>query len=262
MTEGLHNENLNDDVSADGLSRILVVIPAYNEAASLPPLIRALAAEPMPVPWVLDLLVVSDGSTDNTAQAITGLPARLLQLPCNLGVGGAVQTGLQYAVRHGYRYALQVDGDGQHPPNQIPRLIEKMAEGAWDMVLGSRFLDPGGFQSSVSRRLGIRFFSLILSAQCGQRFTDTTSGFRMWGRRAIELLAREYPEGYPEVEAVLMLHYAGMRMAEVSVEMASRAAGQSSIGLWQMTSFLVKVPLALVMGVVRRGKHETQVGRS
>src|SRR5262245_48496201 len=110
----------NQDLAAN---RVLVIIPAYNEAASLPPLIRALSAARMPDRWALDVLVVSDGSTDNTASAVTGLPARLVELPCNLGVGGAVQTGLQYAARHGYEFAVQVDGDGQHPPEQIPKLI-------------------------------------------------------------------------------------------------------------------------------------------
>ena len=108
--------------AAPALRRVLVIIPAYNEAASLPPLIRAIAAEPMPAPWALDVLVVSDGSTDNTAEAVSGLPARLIELPCNLGVGGAVQTGLQYAAQRGYEFAMQVDGDGQHPPAEIPKI--------------------------------------------------------------------------------------------------------------------------------------------
>lgn len=242
--------------------RVLVIIPAYNEARSLPPLIRALAAEPMPVPWALDILVVSDGSSDNTSEALAGLPARLIQLPCNLGVGGAVQTGLQYAVRHGYEYAMQVDGDGQHLPSEIPRLLDRIAGGGMDMVIGSRFLQTQGFQSTATRRVGIRMFASLLTALCGQRFTDTTSGFRLWNRHAIELLAEDYPEDYPEVEAILRLHQAGMRITEAPVRMAERTAGRSTIGALQIINFLVKVPLALGMGMIRRKKSGVRSQKS
>ncbi len=241
-------------------ARLLVIIPAYNEAASLPALFGELNAlrqsSIWPAPWQLDVLVVNDGSTDNTAEVMAGLPAgrhlRMISLACNLGVGGAVQTGLQFAARQGYDLAMQVDGDGQHPPLEIPRLAEKMSEGQWDMVLGSRFLQAKGFQSSAGRRLGIRLFSWVLSVLCRQKFTDTTSGFRIWNRRAIAVLAEEYPEDYPEVEAILLLHQAGLRMTEVPVRMASRTAGRSTIGMLQAIIFLVKVPLALAMNLIRK----------
>jgi glycosyltransferase involved in cell wall biosynthesis len=238
----------------------LVIIPAYNEAESLPPLIRALAGARLPEPWALDVLVVSDGSTDHTAAAMAGLPARLIELPCNLGVGGAVQTGLQFAVQQGYEFAMQVDGDGQHPPEEIPALLRRMDAGGVDMVLGSRFAAAGeGFQSTATRRLGIRLFAAMLTALCRQRFTDTTSGFRLWNRRALEMLAADYPEDYPEVEAILRLHHAGLRMAEVPVRMAERTAGRSTIGAWQVVNFLVKVPLALFMGVSRKNGSEGRI---
>ena len=193
--------------------------------ADIHALIRALADARLPEPWALDVLVVSDGSTDHTAAAMAGLPARLIELPCNLGVGGAVQTGLQFAVQQGYEFAMQVDGDGQHPPEEIPALLRRMDAGGVDMVLGSRFAAAGeGFQSTATRRLGIRLFAAMLTALCRQRFTDTTSGFRLWNRRALEMLAADYPEDYPEVEAILRLHHAGLRMAEVPVRMAERTA--------------------------------------
>lgn len=241
----------NSDSAAGVAPRALVIIPAYNEAASLPALIGMFRALPTPC----DVLVIDDGSTDQTRAAVSELRSagvRLISLPCNLGVGGAVQTGLLYALRHGYDVAVQVDGDGQHPPAEIPKLVAALRQGGGDMVIGSRFLSAEGYQSTAGRRLGIRLFSWTLSALCGQRITDATSGFRAWNHRAMERLAGEYPEDYPEVEAILLLHQSGLRIQEVPVRMAQRAAGHSTIGALQTLIFLVKVPLALLMNLIRK----------
>ena len=232
--------------------RVLVIMPAYNEAASLPALVgglRALYPE-------FDVLVVDDGSTDQTASIVSRLPVRLISLPCNLGVGGAVQTGLLVAQRESYDVAVQVDGDGQHPPEEIAKLLAGMKQQGSAVVLGSRFLSTKGYHSTASRRLGIRFFSWILSALCGMPITDATSGFRAWNRQAIQVLAKHYPEDYPEVEAILLLHQANLRISEVPVRMAERAAGRSSIGSWQAITYMIRVSLAILMNLLR--KRETR----
>ena len=233
--------------------RVLVIIPAYNEALSLPVLIQEIrTAYPS-----FDVLVVDDGSTDETRAAVSELPVRLISLCSNLGVGGAVQTGLKLACEEDYDIALQVDGDGQHPPAEIGKLLDAMHGQASDMVLGSRFLRPDGFQTTASRRLGVRFFSWILSALCGTPITDATSGFRAWNRCAIRLLAKHYPEDYPEVEAILMLHQANLRISEVAVSMRERAMGRSSIGAYEAVTYMIKVPLAILMNLVRKRAPQT-----
>jgi glycosyltransferase involved in cell wall biosynthesis len=198
------------------------------------------------------VLVVNDGSTDQTKPIVSKLPVRLISLSCNLGVGGAMQTGLMVALQDNYDVAIQVDGDGQHPPEQISKLLAAMQENGSDMVLGSRFLSVDGYQSTLGRRLGIRFFSWVLSALCHMRIADATSGFRAWNRRAIRVLANEYPEDYPEVEAILMLHRNNLRISEVPVQMMERAAGRSSIGTTQAITYMIKVSLAILMNLLRK----------
>lgn len=227
--------------------RVLVIVPSFNEAENLPNLLLELRR----VCPDYDVVVVDDGSTDRTSQVASALPVRLISLPCNLGIGGAVQTGLQYAEQHGYDIALQVDGDGQHPPAEIPKLLETLSKAKCDLVIGSRFRERNGFQSTLSRRMGIRLLSRTLSFLCNTAVTDATSGFRALSRRAICLLAGEYPEDYPEVEAILMVNRAGLRVAEVSVRMADRQGGRSSIGTLQSISYMIKVPLAIFMSLLR-----------
>jgi len=227
--------------------RVLIVIPAYNEAKSLPGLVRALSEE---VPGC-DVVVIDDGSSDNTREMLRGL-ARAVTLPCNLGIGGAVQTGWQIALRENYDFAMQVDGDGQHPPHEIPKLLEAMRESSADLIVGSRFRSEGGFKSTATRRMGIRFFALMLSAICGTRITDPTSGFRILSRRAIRLLAHRYSEDFPEVEALVVAHRAGLASLEVPVVMAERSAGRSSIGAIKSLVYMLKVPLAIFMNLLRK----------
>jgi len=227
--------------------RVLVIVPAYNEAELLPRLIQALRAACAGC----DVVVIDDGSTDNTRQVAEGL-ARVVSLPCNLGIGGAVQTGLQIALHEGYELAIQVDGDGQHPPQEVAKLLRAARESGCDLVVGSRFRSAGGFKSTATRRLGIHFFSFLLSAVCRTRVTDPTSGFRVMNRRAIRLLATRYSEDFPEVEALVQVHRAGLRMLEVPVEMAERVAGRSIIGTLKSVIYMLKVPLAILMSLLRR----------
>jgi glycosyltransferase involved in cell wall biosynthesis len=198
------------------------------------------------------VLVVDDGSTDATAQTAAAVGAEVLVHPFNLGIGGAMQSGFRYAWRHGYATAVQVDADGQHDPSEIMTLSAVMASNGIDMAAGSRFLEDSGYRAPVGRRVGIRLFSVVLSAVCGQRITDPTSGFRLCNRRAIELFARDYPHDYPEVEAILMVHAHRLRMMEVPVKMHPRRDGRSSITSGESIYYMIKVLLAIFVGLFRR----------
>jgi len=227
----------------------LAVIPAYNESATVAGVVERVRER---VPF-FDVVVVNDGSTDDTAAVARAAGADVLELPFNLGIGGAVQAGFVYAKENGYRYMTQVDGDGQHEPQEISALLEAMAaDPSLDVVCGSRFIVPGKYMAPVSRRTGIHMFAFLLSRIVGQPVTDPTSGFRLYNRRAIELFAADYPHDYPEVEAVLMLHNHRLRMREVPVRMFERGGGRSSIGSGKSVYYMIKVLLALFVGLLRR----------
>jgi len=229
-------------------SLYLAVVPAYNESETIVGVVEALR-EYAPR---FDTLVVDDGSTDGTDVLASRAGARVLKLPFNVGIGGAVQTGFVYAREHGYDFLAQVDGDGQHDSVELERLIAAMEEDAVDMVCGSRFLtDDHHYPAPISRRTGIHIFSFLLSRIVGMRVSDPTSGFRLYNRRAIELFAGNYPHDYPEVEAVLLLHRHRLRMREIPVRMYTRGGGVSSIGTGKSAYYMVKVLLALFMGLAR-----------
>ncbi len=242
----------NDYARADRVSKrstYLVVVPAYNESATIADVIAALR-EHAPR---FDTLVIDDGSTDDTYERATRAGARAVRLPFNLGIGGAVQTGFVYAREHGYDFLAQVDADGQHDAAELEQLISAMADENVDMVCGSRFLtDDHRYPAPISRRTGIHIFAFVLSRLVGMRISDPTSGFRLYNRRAIELFARDYPHDYPEVEAVLMLHHHSLNMTEVPVRMYTRGGGTSSIGTGKSAYYMVKVLLALFVGLARR----------
>jgi glycosyltransferase involved in cell wall biosynthesis len=230
-------------------SSYLAVVPAYNESATIVAVIEALRQR---APR-FDTLVIDDGSTDDTSARASGAGATVIKLPFNLGIGGAVQTGFVYGLEHGYDFLAQVDGDGQHDSIELERLIAAMQEQAVDMVCGSRFLsDDHRYPAPISRRTGIHIFAFLLSRIVGMRVSDPTSGFRLYNRRAIELFARDYPHDYPEVEAVLMLHHHRLSMYEVPVRMYTRGGGTSSIGTGKSAYYMVKVLLALLVGLARR----------
>jgi glycosyltransferase involved in cell wall biosynthesis len=177
--------------------------------------------------------------------------ARVVRPAFNLGIGGAVQTGFVFAYEGGYELMVQVDGDGQHDPQELGKLLQAMESGV-DMVCGSRFLAKGEYLAPISRRAGIHIFAWLLSRFIGQPVTDPTSGFRLYNRTAITLFANDYPHDYPEVEAVLMLHHHRLRMREVSVRMFQRGGGSSSINSGKSFYYMVKVLLALFIALARR----------
>jgi glycosyltransferase involved in cell wall biosynthesis len=230
-------------------SNSLVVIPAYNEQATVGSVVRAVRDE-LPS---FDILVVDDGSTDGTSVCAEAEGAIVLKHPFNLGIGGAVQSGFKFALENGYDYAVQIDGDGQHSPTEVHKLMTAMDRGGADMVVGSRFLSADyEYPAPISRRTGIHIFAFVCSRITRQRISDPTSGFRLCNRRAIELFARDYPHDYPEVEATLMLHYHRLRMREIPVQMYERGGGASSIsGSGKSVYYMVKVLLAIGVGLFR-----------
>ena len=226
--------------------KVLVIIPAYNESESILATVRDV------VSCGFDYVVINDGSKDDTLQICRSHGINVVDLPQNLGIGGAVQCGHLYAKAHGYDVDVQVDGDGQHDPQFIPRLVREIAEGA-DLVIGSRFIEKtDGFQSTFMRRIGITWLSFLLKLLTGDEVTDPTSGFRACGARAIDLFSQVYPADYPEPESIAVAHRSGCRVREVSVEMRERQGGTSSISGLSSIYYMVKVTLAIVIASVGR----------
>lgn len=228
----------------------LVIVPAYNEEGNIDRVIGDLKSTGLNI----DILVINDGSADNTSAvaAATG-QAMVLDLPNNLGIGGAVRTGFKFAQRHQYLTALQFDGDGQHIASEIPKLMASLRDQQANMVIGSRFLQKHeGFRSTFVRRIGIRTFQILNSLLIGQRITDNTSGFRAYDKKAIDFLARYYPVDYPEPEAVILLGRNGFKIAEEFTLMQERRDGGSSITGFTGLYYMIKVLLAILMTALRK----------
>lgn len=228
----------------------IVILPAYNEGMNIKGVIEDIRENTDEV----DILVVNDGSTDNTSNISKEMGVYLIDLPVNLGIGGAVQTGFQYALSNNYSYAMQFDGDGQHKGSEIPKLLDRIRKGDADVVIGSRFLKGGAsaFRSTFFRRIGIFFFSNLISIIMRQRLTDPTSGFRVANREAIRRFAKHYPEDYPEPEAIVLLKRWGFRIAEIPTIMQERVGSSSSITTIKSVYYMVKVTLAILVDLLRK----------
>ncbi len=229
-------------------AKTLVIIPAYNEEKSLPGVIADLRTH---LPDA-DVVVIDDGSRDATARTAGECGVPVLKLPFNLGIGGAMQTGYRYAARNGYETAIQFDGDGQHLAEEIGTLLKGFGSGNADLVVGSRFLLKTDYHAPFFRRIGIWIFSTVLSRIMGMPVTDTTSGFRAANSRVIRFFAEVYPEDYPEVESLVLLHRAGLRVAEVPVRMRARSGGVSSITPLRSVYYMVKVLLAVLIDLMKK----------
>ncbi|MGZ4320296.1 MAG: glycosyltransferase family 2 protein [Gaiellaceae bacterium] len=228
--------------------RGIAIVPAYNEALNIGRVVDELRVfDPE-----LAVVVISDGSSDRTAEVAAEHGAHVIRLPFNLGIGGAVQTGFRYAWENGYQLAVRCDGDGQHNPAELPKVLAPVLAGEADICVGSRFTSAEGYRSSVTRRIGIRLLALVVSAIARQRVTDTTSGFQALNRRALALFAGDYPHDYPEVEGMVMTIRHRLRLQEVPVTMREREHGSSSITALRSIYYMVKVFTALFVGLFRR----------
>ena len=230
-------------------ARILVILPALNEGRNIARAVRGIR-ERLPD---VDVLVLDDGSIDDTASEARTAGAQVLELPYNLGIGAAVQAGFQLAQAHDYDIVLRNDGDGQHAPENNIDLLARLEPGDVDVVIGSRFIDAhGDYGTPLLRRLGSAILAGLLTRIISQRVTDPTSGCAAFNRRAIDLFAQAYPHDYPEPEAIVMLHRSGLRQMEAPVRMIPRQHGDSSITPLRSVYYMIKVILAILINLLRR----------
>lgn len=236
-------------------SSIAIIVPAFNEEKTIANVVQSLnklVADNHPDAAIV---VVNDCSTDRTAAIAETLPCTLLNLPVNLGIGGAMQTGFRYAFEKGFEYAIQVDGDGQHPANEIPKLVAAIQKQPCDIVIGSRFISKEGFQSSVMRRAGIAWFRWLNKLLVGVDIKDSTSGFRLSNRKAIALFSENYPDEYPEPEAIIIAVKNGLTISEVAISMKDRQGGTSSIGFFSGIYYMWKVTLGILFNFIRASRY-------
>ena len=228
--------------------RRMAIVPAFNEEGS----IGAVVGELLAYDPGLRVVVVDDGSTDRTAEVARASGAKVISLPFNLGIGGAVQTGFRYAWEQGFDVAVRADGDGQHDPAELDAILRPVLADEADVAVGSRFISGDGYRSSRPRRAGIRLLAWIVSALTRQRITDPTSGFQAANRLGIRLFAADYPHDYPEAEATVMVFKHRLRLQEVPVKMRARESGRSSITTVRSVYYMVKVVLAIFVALFRR----------
>ncbi len=227
--------------------RLLIIIPAYNEAENIAKTLASVSNADIPMEY--DTIVINDASLDHTLDILRELKAPHIDLPVNLGIGGAVQTGFKYAAENDYDYALQLDGDGQHPAEYIKKLLENRK--GYDVVIGSRYLKKEGFQSSFQRRIGIKLLKGYIKLLCGVTIHDVTSGFRLYNKKAIKVFASYYPDDYPEPEAIVHIARNSFLINEIAVSMIERQGGESSINTRSSFFYMYKVMLAITFEALK-----------
>lgn len=240
--------------------KVLIIIPAYNESENIEHVVRHMMEE---APQY-DYLVINDGSTDNTLELCENARFAYLDLPINMGIGGAVQAGYVYARKNHYDIAVQMDGDGQHDIAYLDEMLRPILNKEADVVIGSRFLEKEGFQSSAGRRLGINILSGLIRLTTGRRIMDVTSGYRAVNRMFIDIYSKDYPTDYPEPEAIVAAIMHRGRVREVPVQMRAREGGTSSITFKKSIYYMIKVTLAILVcrlsyGVRRAKRMENRV---
>jgi glycosyltransferase involved in cell wall biosynthesis len=229
--------------------KVLIMVPAFNEGR----IIRRVVGEIEKLYTQFDLVVINDGSSDNTQNEAEATGARVLNLPYNLGIGGAVQTGFRIAYEGNYDAAIQIDGDAQHDPSFLMSVLNPVLANELDLCIGSRFLSNRTiFKSTFARRIGIRFFSLLLGLMTKTKLTDPTSGFRATGKKLIGQFANYYPVDFPEPEAIKIANRLGARIGEVPVNMRKRLGGQSSIRYWSTAYYMFKVTFAIFIDALKK----------
>lgn len=228
--------------------KILMIVPCFNEEKNIPIVVEEIRKD---IPGA-DILIINDCSTDRTSYVAHGIPnLHVVDLPVNLGIGGAVQTGFKYAARNNYDYAVQVDGDGQHIASEALKLIQYLKLTESDMVIGSRFLEVKSFRTSATRRAGIKVFQYMYRLMLKKGITDGTSGFRAYSKASLQFLSENYPDDYPEPEAIIMLNKKGFKICEVGVEMRERIYGNSSITPLRSIYYMTKVIISMVFSFIR-----------
>ena len=233
------------------MDNLAIIIPAYNEAGRVASTIDGIRKF-----TDADIIVVSDGSTDNTVNEASEVGATVIELPFNLGYGAALQTGFKYVLRKGYKFAVQMDADGQHDPSAIPLLIKPVHEGEVDVAVGSRFLGGGDYKSPFIRRVGIFFFAVVTSVFTGKKVTDPTSGFQALNRKVMEFYAgNAYPADYPDADVIIMLHRSGMKFKEVPVVMKRSVGKVSMHGGLRPFYYIFKMLLSILVTLLRSGEE-------
>jgi glycosyltransferase involved in cell wall biosynthesis len=233
------------------MSSIAIIIPAYNEEESISDVVRSIVSIIAQNNLFAEIIVVNDCSTDGTGEIIESLNCTALHLPVNLGIGGAMQTGFKYAFENNFDFAIQVDGDGQHPADEIVKLYSEIKERNLDVAIGSRFVSKEGFQSSSMRRAGITWFRWLNKFLVGLDIRDSTSGFRVYNRKTLGIITEIYPDEYPEPEAIILFAKNKLNVGEVAVTMKERQGGISSIGLFSSLYYMWKVTLGILFTFIR-----------